>query len=211
MICRWSSWHRSDAQNDPRKTKNCLLHNLNFSVPVTGNCNVTTGKTTSKPLYKVTAHQLCWEFFLHIISDGSAALSALTKHFSVPLCPPPFLPLTVPPPFFPRPLLTFVGPGLCGCLTPVDWKKRRRGLLRGNIDWGDVRACVCSGSVDASKCWRYTGLSCFLSPANPTTHKPLWSRGSRQFAVTRHVQHGWGGLDWGPRTPACQCHIITVT
>lgn len=57
---------------------------------------------------------------------------------------------------------------------------------------------VCAVGVLISKCWRFTGLSCFLSPANPTTQKPLWSRGSRQLAMTRHVQHWWGGLDRGP-------------
>lgn len=151
---------------------------------------------------KVTAHQLYWEFCTPSvwtsISDDSAAPLALTKYFSVPLSPPvPSSP--VPPP------LTSVGPGFCGCLTPTDkgWG--------GGGGLGATRIHVCAVGVLISKCWRYTGLSCFLSPTNPTTQKPLWSRGSRQLAVTRHVQHGRRGRDWGPRTLAYQCHIITVT
>lgn len=96
-----------------------------------------------------------------------------------------------------------------GGLTPADWQKNRVGnYQQGGMDWSSVRTSVW---VLISKCWRYTRLSCFLSLVNPANQKPLWSRVSRQAAVTTHVQHGWRGTGWGPCTHGCYCHIIIMT
>lgn len=73
------------------------------------------------------------------ISDDSAALSALTRHFSLLLSP---LLLPSVPFCGPRPLWVSDPCGL-----KKRRKKRRRGLSRESIDWGCVHVCVCSGSV----------------------------------------------------------------
>lgn len=70
-----------------------------------------------------------------------------------------------------------------------------------------VMACMfaCAVRVLISKCWHYTGLSCFLSPVNPTAQKPQSSRGSQQLRVTRHGQYGEG---W---TEPLKCLLANAT
>lgn len=77
--------------------------------------------------------------------------------------------------------LASVGPGLCG------GKKRVGNYQQVGTDWSSVRTRVWEL---ISKCWRYTRLSCFLSPANPAIQKPLWSRVSRQCCCD-HACSAW--------------------
>lgn len=79
---------------------------------------------------------------------------------SVWLCPLP-----------PWPLFDFCGPRPLWVSDPqTDWKK-----IKGGGDYGGKVqiAQLYSMCVLISKCWHFTGLSCFLSPANPAAQKPL--------------------------------------
>lgn len=114
-------------------------------------------------------------FFLSVevrFSDDSAALSALTKHSSYPSIPTP------------RPLLTFVGPGLCGCLTSVDWQKKRRGggLLRESHRlWWCACMCVCVrrecwlASADATQASAVSSHQLIPLPRSPSDPEVLCS------------------------------------
>lgn len=111
------------------------------------------------------------------------------------------------------PPLTFVGPGLCGCLTPAAWKKKEEGIIGGEHRLGR-RACMCVWR----ECWLASADATQASAVSshqliPLPRSPLWSRGS-QPASCDQARSAWTGRV-GPRPPhACSpvphhhCDII---
>lgn len=151
---------------------------------VTHGPEVTVMKKIIKPVniyskLKKTKWQSLQMINLSIISDDSAALSALTKHFSVPLSRP------VPASLWLLWAQAFVG------VWPL--QKKKLGIIEGEhrlVQHSYMCACVDCTSADTTQASAVSSHQLI-----PLPRSLLWYRGSQQLTVTRQVLHrleGWG-------------------
>ncbi len=130
---------------------------------------------------------------------------------SVCLCPPSPPPHSPPPPPpLPGPLWLLWAQAFVG-VWPLRLEKKEEGIMEGEHRLGR-RACMCVrwecwlASADATQASAVSSHQLIPLPRSPCDPEVL---GSLLWPGTFSMDgEGWTEA---PRTPACQCHIITVT